>query len=67
MAKTISGRVEVGDWASAIGTPFGPPGTVTVGTVSAKYRNIGLGAYDFLAEPTLRSTLATAVAPCLLH
>ncbi len=36
----------VGDWAIAIGNPFGLGGTVTAGIVSAVHRNIGSGQYD---------------------
>lgn len=35
----------VGDWAIAIGNPFGLGGTVTAGIISALHRNIG-GQYD---------------------
>jgi len=38
--------VRVGDWAIAIGNPFGLGGTVTAGIVSALHRNIGSGQYD---------------------
>lgn len=41
-----SQRVRVGDWALAIGNPFGLGGTVTAGIVSALHRNIGSGQYD---------------------
>ena len=36
----------VGDWAIAIGNPFGLGGTVTAGIVSALHRDIGSGQYD---------------------
>ena len=41
-----SDALEVGDWVIAIGNPFGLGHTVTAGIVSAKYRQIGAGAYD---------------------
>ncbi|MFA7439539.1 MAG: Do family serine endopeptidase [Sphingomonadaceae bacterium] len=42
-----SQATRVGDWAIAIGNPFGLGGTVTAGIVSALHRNItGIGAYD---------------------
>jgi serine protease Do len=42
-----SRNVRVGDWAIAIGNPFGLGGTVTAGIVSALHRGIvGAGAYD---------------------
>ncbi|MBI3092600.1 MAG: DegQ family serine endoprotease [Candidatus Tectomicrobia bacterium] len=44
-----SDDMEIGDWVVAIGSPFGLFGTVTVGVVSAKGRNIGGGRYaDFI-------------------
>ena len=41
-----SDQLEVGEWAMAIGSPFGLAQTVTVGVVSAKGRIIGSGPYD---------------------
>jgi serine protease Do len=41
-----SQAARVGDWAIAIGNPFGLGGTVTAGIVSAVHRNIGSGQYD---------------------
>ncbi|MBC7495894.1 MAG: Do family serine endopeptidase [Sphingomonadaceae bacterium] len=41
-----SQNVRVGDWAIAIGNPFGLGGTVTHGIISALHRNIQSGQYD---------------------
>ena len=41
-----SDEILPGDWAIAIGNPFGLAHTVTVGIVSAKGRQIGHGPYD---------------------
>lgn len=41
-----SDGVEVGDWAVAIGNPFGLGGTVTAGIISARGRSINAGPYD---------------------
>ncbi|WP_119419945.1 DegQ family serine endoprotease [Desertibaculum subflavum] len=39
-------QIRVGDWVMAVGNPFGLSGTVTVGVLSARGRNIGAGPYD---------------------
>lgn len=41
-----SGKIRVGDWVMAVGNPFGLGGTVTVGILSARNRNINSGPYD---------------------
>jgi serine protease Do len=41
-----SDSIRIGDWVMAIGNPFGLGGTVTVGIVSARDRNINSGPYD---------------------
>jgi len=41
-----SDTAEVGDWVMAIGNPFGLGGTVTLGIVSARNRDIQSGPYD---------------------
>ena len=41
-----SGAIRIGDWVMAIGNPFGLGGTVTVGIVSARNRDINSGPYD---------------------
>jgi serine protease Do len=41
-----SQRLKVGDWVLAIGNPFGLGGSVTLGIISAKQRDIQSGPYD---------------------
>lgn len=41
-----SEAVRIGDWVMAIGNPFGLGGSVSVGIVSARGRNINAGPYD---------------------
>jgi serine protease Do len=41
-----STSMRVGDWVMAIGNPFGLGGSVTLGIISAKARNINSGPYD---------------------
>ncbi len=41
-----SNKLRVGDWVMAIGNPFGFGGSVSVGVVSARNRDINFGPYD---------------------
>ncbi len=41
-----SDEMRIGDWVMAIGNPFGLGGTVTLGIVSARGRNINAGPFD---------------------
>lgn len=41
-----SDKARIGDWVMAIGNPFGLGGTVTVGIISARNRDISAGPYD---------------------
>lgn len=41
-----SKRMRIGDWVMAIGNPFGLGGSVSIGIVSARGRNINAGPYD---------------------
>ncbi|MDI6835855.1 MAG: Do family serine endopeptidase [Rhizobiaceae bacterium] len=41
-----SRKMRIGDWVMAIGNPFGLGGSVSVGIVSARGRNINAGPYD---------------------
>ncbi len=41
-----SSSLKVGDWVMAIGNPFGLGGSVSVGIISAKQRDINTGPYD---------------------
>jgi len=41
-----SDKLRVGDWVMAIGNPFGLGGTLTVGVISARNRDINSGPYD---------------------
>ena len=41
-----SESARIGDWVMAIGNPFGLGGTVTIGIISARNRDINAGPYD---------------------
>jgi len=46
VAFGASSKLKVGDWVMAIGNPFGLGGSVSMGIISAKQRDINTGAYD---------------------
>ena len=60
-----SNQLEVGDWVIAIGNPFGLGNTVTAGIVSAKYRQIGAGAYDNFIQTDTPINLGNSGGPLL--
>lgn len=41
-----SDKARIGDWVMAIGNPFGLNGSVTLGIISARHRDISSGPYD---------------------
>ena len=41
-----SRKMRIGDWVMAIGNPFGLGGSVSIGIVSARNRNLNAGPYD---------------------
>ena len=41
-----SNKMRIGDWVMAVGNPFGLGGSVTLGIISARNRNINSGPYD---------------------
>ena len=41
-----SRSMRIGDWVMAVGNPFGLGGSLTVGVISARGRNINAGPYD---------------------
>ena len=59
-----SSALKVGDWVMAIGNPFGLGGSVTVGIISAKQRDINAGPSTTFCRPTRRSTVATPAGRC---
>ena len=44
--SAIPAKARIGDWVMAIGNPFGLGGSVTLGIISARGRNINEGPYD---------------------
>ncbi len=59
-----SQAIRVGDWVMAIGNPFGLGGSVTLGIISAKARNINSGRTTTTCRRMPRSTKATRAGRC---
>jgi len=58
-----SDRMEPGAWTIAIGSPFGLGGTVTVGVLSARSRDIQSGPYDDYLQTDAAINQGTPGAP----
>ncbi|MFW2331759.1 MAG: Do family serine endopeptidase [Nitrospinota bacterium] len=60
-----SDKITVGEWVMAIGNPFGFQGSVTVGVVSAKGRDIGSGPYDSFIQTDAAINVGNSGGPLL--
>ena len=58
-----SDAARVGQWVMAIGNPFGLGGTVTVGIVSARNRDIDVGPYDNFIQTDASINLGNSGGP----
>ncbi|MDP2621077.1 MAG: Do family serine endopeptidase [Hyphomicrobiales bacterium] len=58
-----SDTTRVGNWVMAIGNPFGLGGTVTVGIVSARNRDIDVGPYDNFIQTDASINLGNSGGP----
>ena len=58
-----SDTAEIGDWVMAIGNPFGLGGSVTLGIVSARNRNIDTGPYDSFIQTDAAINLGNSGGP----
>jgi len=58
-----SDTARVGNWVMAIGNPFGLGGTVTVGIISARNRNIDVGPYDNFIQTDASINLGNSGGP----
>ncbi len=59
-----SANIEVGDWVMAIGNPFGLGGSVSLGIISAKSRDINSGPTTITCRRMRRSTRAIRAGRC---
>ena len=55
--------MRIGDWVMAIGNPFGLGGSVTVGIISARGRNINAGPYDNFIQTDAAINRGTSGGP----
>ncbi len=58
-----SDEAEVGDWVMAIGNPFGLGGSVSLGIVSARNRDINSGPYDDFIQTDAAINLGNSGGP----
>ncbi len=58
-----SDTAEVGDWVMAIGNPFGLGGSVSLGIVSARNRDISAGPYDDFIQTDAAINLGNSGGP----
>ena len=58
-----SDSAQVGDWVMAIGNPFGLGGSVSLGIVSARNRNINSGPYDDFIQTDAAINLGNSGGP----
>lgn len=59
-----SDKMEPGAWTIAIGSPFGLGGTVTVGVLSARSRDIRSGPYDDFLQTDASINRGNSGGPC---
>jgi serine protease Do len=58
-----SDKARIGDWVIAIGNPFGLGGTVTVGIISARNRDIGMSRYEDFIQTDASINLGNSGGP----
>jgi serine protease Do len=62
-----SSGMRIGDWVMAIGNPFGFGGSVTVGIISGRGRNINAGPYDNFIQTDAAINKGNSGGPALQH
>ncbi len=62
-----SRKVRIGDWVMAIGNPFGLGGSVSLGIISARNRNINAGPYDNFIQTDAAINRGNSGGPLFKH